>query len=268
MLRIVFVASTLFVFLMSAESSLCQTAPGYPMLQRDPRLCTPQQPQQAQSVARTMNVTVPVPRPPQPLGPPACGPFPSLCPPVPSQARETRPLPVRVEVAVRPESLEQRNPVPVVYRDPGFLGPMIRHGVGLVGATVAAPFRVAEMLVPVGCAPPAAACRPAPPQGCRPTAPAPPPFVPLCPVPPSQMVSKCLPPVGCAPPAPAIAPLPPCAGPPACGPYLPPARVERPEEPPCAPQSLLGGIFNFPFVLLERGRILGDMGQQGSAGWN
>ena len=267
MLRIIFVVGFAFALMNQAVSGICQSIPASSSRgHAGPGLCTPQQPQQAKVVARTVQVAVPAPRPTQPAAPPACGPFPSLCPSVSSQPKDTRPMPVRVEVAVRPEGPEQRNPVPVVYRDPGFLGPMLHYGVGLVGATVAAPFRVAEMLLPVQAPQTPSTCQPSRPQGCRAPV-SPPSFVPLCSAP-ARMTSPCLPSVGCAPPAPAVAPLPPCAGPPSCGPYLPPARVERPEEPPCAPQSLLGGIFNVPFVLLERGRILGDLGSSRSGAWN
>ena len=160
MLRTVVVLGFVIVIINQAEIGICQNVPAsWSRGHASPVFCSPQQPHQAKAVARTVQVTVPLPRP----APPVCGPIPSLCPPVPYRPKDTRSMPVRVEVAVRPEGFEQRNPVPVVYRDPGFLGPMIRHGVGLVGATVSAPFRVAEMLVPVGCAPPAEACRPAPP---------------------------------------------------------------------------------------------------------
>ncbi|MGC9030914.1 MAG: hypothetical protein ACP5LD_14775, partial [Desulfomonilaceae bacterium] len=236
MLRAIFLVGMVFVFMSHGVCGMCQSVPGFsPSIPSLPGLCKPHQPKQVQPVARTVQVTVPAPRPAPPAAPPGCGPMSSLCPPFSSQARDTRPTPVRVEVAVRPEGPEQRSPVPVVYRDPGFLGPMIRHGVGLVGATVAAPFRVAEMLLPVQAPQTLTSCGVGCGQG---PCPAPRPARPCSPLPP----------------APSLAPLPRCAVP-SCGPYMPPAKVERPEEPAWVPQSLLGGVLNVPFVLLERGRI-------------
>jgi len=243
--------------LASGSPALCQTVPGaYAQFPQGVRSYGPQQ--TAQPVARSVNVTVPVPQPPKQCGPPACVPPPPYCSPVFPTAAASRPMPVRVDIAVRPETCDQRHPVPVVYRDPGFFGPIIRHSVGLVGATVAAPFRVLEMLCPLE-GPPCPANRPCSPPACamipyHPPA-APPLFVPKCPAPP------CPPVLTCAPPGPSVAPLPPCASPPPCGPFLPPALVDHDEELPCAPQSLLGGFVQLPFTLAERGRFMGDMGR-------
>ncbi len=205
-----------------------------------------------QPVPKTVSVTVPIPAP-QPRrcpGPPAARlPYPAgpLCSAPPAR----KPMPVRVEVSVRPDLCDRPDLVPVVYRDRGLCQPIISNAVGLVGATIAAPFRLIETLIPVNCGPKA---RPRPPYPqCSPPA--------RRPIP----VGKCGPPACMAPPAcapggPSVAPLPQRATPPACGPFIPPMLVAREEEPPCEPTSLLGGILAFPGRLLHRGRFLGDAG--------
>ncbi|MGO9571134.1 MAG: hypothetical protein ACLP5H_26715 [Desulfomonilaceae bacterium] len=261
MMRITLVFSLIVMVLASSGPALSQSFPAtYPVPPTRVRPCAPQQ--TVQPVARSVNVTVPVPQPPKPYMPPACVPSP-YCPPPAAAAAPSRPMPVRVDIAVRPEACDQRQPVPVVYRDPGFFGPIIRHSVGLVGATVAAPFRVLEMLCPLEGPPcsPKRQCGPPPRAMNCGYPPAAPQFVPKCPVPITQPVPPCPPVLACAPPGPSVAPLPPCASPPLCGPFLPPALVERDEEPPCAPQSLLGGLVQLPFTLAERGRFMGDMGR-------
>jgi len=212
-----------------------------------------------------VQVIVPMPQPPRPFAPPACLPSPPYCPP--AATASARPMPVRVDIAVRPEACNQRRPVPVVYRDPGFLGSIISHSLGLAGATIAAPFRVAEMLLPweASSLSQQRQCGPRPRvPNCGFQSSASPRFAPKCPVPVTQPMPSCAPVVACAPPGPSVAPLPPCALPPPCGPFMPPALVER-DEPPCAPQSLLGGIVQLPFTLAERGRFIGDMGRSPAA---
>ena len=260
---------TLFVMLLGASgSAICQSIPpSYPGNYPAVRPCAPRQ--AVQPVARSVTVTVPMPQPPRLCGPPQyapspycqplCGPplcAPSRCCQPPAATAPARPMPVRVDIAVRPETCDQRCPVPVVYRDPGFLGPIIRNTVGLVGATIAAPFRVAEMLLPLDppC-PPRRQCAPPCPVNCGY-----PQFAPKCPVPVTQPVYRG-PVFTCAPCGPSVAPLPSCAPPPPCGPFMPPAVVELDEEPPCAPQSLLGGIMDLPSRLLQRGRLIGDLGR-------
>jgi hypothetical protein len=217
--------------------------------------------QRVQPVARSVQVTVPMPQPPRPCGPPACLPSQSYCRPPVSATAPSPPMPVRVDIAVRPEECDQRHPVPVVYRDPGFLGPIISHSVGLIGAAIAAPFRVAEMLCPLE----APACPPK--QRCGPTSrplncgyppPAAPQFSPKCPAPITQPVS-CRPVLGCAPPEPSVAPLPPCASPPPCGPNLPPGLVEDYHLPQSESQNLFSGIWNLPGSLIRSGRLTGDI---------
>lgn len=257
------VMSCLSVLLVvSSVPALCQGIPLIrPTFPDNGRACVPQKAVQGpQPVARTVNATVRVPSPNKPYCGPGVSPSQPLCAPAPPATAPVRPLPVRVEVAVRPELFEQRRQVPVVYRDPGFMGLIVRHTVGLAGATVAAPFRVLEMLIPLD-APPNAGnrrCGPPRPQNCEYQQPAAPRFVPLCPPPVTRPAYACAPSVGCAPTGPSVAPLPPCSGPSGCGPYMPPAMVEQ--EPPCAPQSLLGGVLDLPFRLMSRGRVLGDMG--------
>ena len=209
-------------------------------------------------VAKTVNVTVPIftppptrcPAPPIMQCPQLQGP-PCWTPPV------SKPRPVKVGISVRPDLCDRLDLAPVVYRDPGFFKPMISSAVCLVGATVAAPFRLLETLIPVdvrpNCGPPV------PPPGCLPPAP-PPPVIGRCGPPP------CVGPPVCAPGGPSVAPLPQKAVPQGCGPVIPPMLVARDEEPPCAPQSLLGGILKFPSRLLCRGRFVGDMGATPTAG--
>lgn len=257
MVRIVLIFTLSVMVFVSSGSALGQSFPlGYPASPAVMRPCAPPQPR-VQPVVRSVNVTVPVPQPPRPYMPPP------HCPP-PATVAPSRPMPVRVDIAVQPEACDQRRPVPVVYRDPGFLGPIISNSLGLIGATIAAPFRLAEMLCPLE----APACPPkrpcGPPRGmanCGYPPPVAPQFVPKCPVPITQPAGPCGPVLTCAPSGPSVAPLPPCAPPPPCGPFIPPAIVDRDEEPPCAPQSLLGGLAQLPFTLAQRGRFLGDMGR-------
>jgi hypothetical protein len=101
--------------------------------------CQPRQ--QVQPVARQVRVTVPVPPPAVPCAPPVCGPSPMYGPRPCSPPPPARPMPVRVDIAVSPETCDQREPVPVVFRDPGFLRPVVahsvRHGHGAVRADLA-----------------------------------------------------------------------------------------------------------------------------------
>lgn len=262
MIRSAFVSCLSMLFLMSSVSAFCQGIPLVrPMLRDNGTTCGPQKALQGlQPVARTVNATVRVPSPNKPNSGPGVYSAQPWCAPAPPATASGRPLPVRVEVAVRPESCEQRRPIPVVYRDPGFMGPIIRHSVGLAGATVAAPFRVLEMLVPLDASSNVGnrRCGPPRPQNCGYRGLSVPRFAPPCPPPVTRPAYACVPRVGCAPTGPSVAPLPPCGAPSSCGPYMPPAMVER--EPPCAPQSLLGGVLDLPFRLMSRGRLLGDIG--------
>lgn len=216
----------------------------------------------SQTIPRTVSVTVPVPTAAPPIcpAPPNIPCAPPWCVPSPT-ARTTRPAPVRVEVSVRPELCNQVKLAPVVYRDPGFLQPIICSALSLTGATLAAPFRFLETLIPLDSPTKRDGqdCRPrtAPPN-C--TASTPPPVTPRCGPPP------CMGPPACAPGGPSVSPLPQQACPPACGPIIPPMMVAQREEPPCAPQSLFGGIINFPFRLIQQGRFLGDMGAASTDG--
>jgi len=209
-------------------------------------------------VAKTVNVTVPISTPP----PTFCAAPPIMqCPPIQGPPCWTppvsKPTPVRVEVSVRPDLCDRPDLAPVVYRDPGFFKPIIASATCLVGATVAAPFRLLETLIPVdvppNCGPPV------PPPGCLPSTP-PPPVTGRCGPPP------CVGPPVCAPGGPSLAPLPRKTACPTCGPVIPPMLVACNEEPPCAPQSLLGGIVDFPSRLLRRGRFVGDMGATPTGG--
>lgn len=206
--------------------------------------------------ARTMTVTVPVTQPTQPI----CNPrqtFPVGCCPAPVPVAQPRmsTTPVRVDVSVRAEGPEKTNMAPIVYRDPGFFRAIVTSAVSLAGATIAAPFRILETLVPVDCENRIPnSCRPRPPSSCSTQ----------CPAPTPPMIGKCVPkpcfptPVTCAPPGPSVAPLPPFRPAGGCAPFIPPKMVE---DPPCEPQSLLGGLANLPSRFAQRGRFFGDMGQ-------
>jgi hypothetical protein len=247
------------VALLTGASIQCEAADAYGPGSTVPsaRYCPPQQ--RVQPAARSVTVTVPVPPPPKPYMLPTCGQSP-YCPP-PAAAPPSRSMPVRVDIAVRPEACNQWPTVPVVYRDPGFLGPIISHSIELIGATIAAPFRVAEMLCPTGipAGPPGRPCGPSP---CAVNSGYPPPaasqFAPTYPQRMIQPVS-CRPVLGCAPPGPSVAPLPPCKALTACDSNLPPALVEEYQFPQCEPQNLLSGIWNLPARLLYQGRVTGDI---------
>lgn len=261
------------VLSMGTASVQCEAADVYNTRSSFPseRPCV--QKQDVSRVARSVNVTVPVPQPPRQCLPPGCPPSRMYCPPPVCAPQPVRAIPVSVDIAVRPESCDQRRPVPVVYRDPGFLAPLIKHSVGFVGATIAAPFRVAEMLCPVTvpqciprrpCGPPPCSVNRGYPQ------PGPCQFAPPCPAP-MQRPMSCRPILKCAPPGPSVGPLPPCSTAPACGPNLPPALIEEYRYPQCEPQNLLSGIWNLPGQLIRNGRLTGDINRRPSCvppvGW-
>ena len=240
-------ASAILVFLFLCSLGLPATwAQSWPPPR--PHACVPQRSAQPKPVPRTVNVNVPIPCKPQPV---RFSPYPG-CPPAPPVSRPPRSMPVQVQVSVQAAPPCERKCAATAYRDPGPVKPIIVHGASLIGATIAAPFRLADMflerrkkrvcapMVPM-CPPPRFRC---PPQKCR----AP---IPRCPIP-----------MTCAPVGPSAAPLPHAAGPPRCGPYLPPRMVKEPEFPACEPQSLIGGLFNLPFRLMQRGRVLGDLRAQ------
>ena len=127
----------------SAQSTLF---PQHPMGLQQKIQYAPRQPV-GQPVARTVSVQVPVPCAPPVLPPCSSGEV---------RYGPSRTLPVRVEVAVRPEPGCDSRRIPVAFRDPGPLQPIISNGVGLIGSTLAAPFRVAEMLCPL----PQRTCKP------------------------------------------------------------------------------------------------------------
>lgn len=169
-------------------------------------------------------------------------------------------MPVKVDSAVQPPYPCRRgNSVPVVCREPGPIKPIVGYSAALVGAVIAAPFRLAETVCPIT----APACPY--PVGCRPPQPtangcslstAMPACSPPCPP------TMCSPvPCGawaCPPPGPSMAPLPQAACVSGCNVKLPPALLEDYQFPQCEPQDLLSGIWNFPARLLQ-GRLTGDM---------
>ena len=228
----------------SAQSTL---SPQHPMGLQQKIQYAPRQPV-GQPVARTVSVQVPVPCAPPVLPPCSSGEV---------RYGPSRTLPVRVEVAVRPEPGCDSRRIPVAFRDPGPLQPIISNGVGLIGAALAAPFRVAEMLCPL----PQRTCKPMRALSCGPMHPAPP-MSPVChpmPLPCLGGPHACLQPVACAPVGPAVAPLPPASCAPRCGPNVPPRLVEEYQFPQYEAQDLLSGIWNFPGTLIRTGRLAGDI---------
>ncbi|AFM26009.1 hypothetical protein [Desulfomonile tiedjei] len=176
----------------------------------------------------------------------ACNQAPLSCVPVPHKVRSFS----------GPESVHDPKLVPLYVRDPGPVRPIIQCTVGLAGAALALPFRIAEILCPV----PRGTCKPVNAPSCGPNYPVP------------QRVSGCYPtqspagcfpvcrrPVTCAPGGPAVAPLPPVPCVPTCSPNLPPMLVEEYQFPALAPQNLLSGIWNLPGSLLRNGRFAGDI---------
>jgi len=150
--------------------------------------------------------------------------------------------------------------VPLYVRDPGPVRPIIQHSVGLAGATLALPFRIAEILCPLPtrtCVPKTAApCGPVPNVPLR---------APVCqPIPPASnnFTFGCFPPLACSPGGPGIAPLPPVLRGPACGPNLAPALVDEYRFPQLEAQNLLSGIWDLPGSLLRSGRLTGDLGKR------
>lgn len=220
-----------------------------------PVRCAPQPPVQP-PVARSVSVRVPI----------AC-PVPAApmigCREIPR--RPSPPLPVRVEIGIRPESSCDNRAVPLSFRDPGPVQPVISHGVGLVAALVAAPFRLIETVCPVR---PQRQCSAAPaalmtnPHPVHPS-----PFNAYGPPGASHQAHLnrpmiCPPPHGaCAPPVPAISPIPPAGCPPPGSCLPPPTLVREWQLPALEPQSLIGGLWNLPAELLTRGRRDGDCGR-------
>ncbi len=168
-----------------------------------------------------------------------------------------RSVPQKVRTCTAPESACGSKLVPLYFDDPGPVRPIVQHVVGLVGATVALPFRVAEILCPL----PWQDCAPVTAVPCGPV-PVPPTTLSDCyPIPQRacRMPPACLAPVVCAPCGPAVAPLPPALCLPPCAPNVPPALVEEYQFPQVEPQNLLSGIWNLPGNIIRSGRFAGDI---------
>ena len=230
-------------------------------------------------VERTVNVSVPVPRPLPPACPvsPApgyschppvnCRPAPPVCGYPQRKPSHPTSVPVRLNVSVTPRFADHRRMVPVVYSSPGPIEPVVSNAVGLAGALVALPFGVADMFLPTyhpglslrgrreGRPRP---CNVAPTRPCF-TTPICGPPAPACPPP------VCRIPMKCAPVGPSVAPIPGPAGPQPCRPYLPPRIVEDPEFPCLEPRGLISGLVSFPSRVLQRARLLGDMNRDRSS---
>ena len=246
-----------------AQTSFCPPQ----MVCPHPVPCPP--PQAPQPVAKTIDIKVPVPYPPHQVCLPhvaRCGSMPPCVPQ--SVCRHPKPsqMPVRVEVSIRPEKPCDPKLVPLRYRDPGPIRPVVEHTVGFIGSAIALPFRTLEMFVgrckkcpPKPCAP---LCMPAP-MACGPRIvkcgppTCPPPVrlgIPTCGPPPCP--PPCPIPMSCVPTGPSVGPLP-CTGPyQPCSPNIPPEIMrDACEFPPLESKGLLSGAYYFPGRLLQRGRF-------------
>jgi hypothetical protein len=167
------------------------------------------------------------------------------------------PIPQKVKECPAPPPDCGPKLVPLYFRDPGPVKPVIQHIVGLAGATVALPFRMAETLCPL----PQYTWGPTIMPSCQPI-PCVPPTLSLCaptPPPSCSVAPTCFPPLVCRPVGPCVAPLPPAPCRPPCGPNLPPALVGEYWFPQYEAQDLLSGIWNFPGRLIRMGRFAGDI---------
>lgn len=223
---------------------------------------------QPRPIQSTVNVSVvPAPLPPYCPMPRRRG---YACP----QPVKPLPVPVRLNVSVTPQCPEEKRMAPVVYHSPGPIKPVVQNAVGLAGAIVALPFRVADMFLPAYH--PALSLeqgRQGYGQG-RYQGPMPfPPSSPgICPPPKPWMPTVCPPPLcriplRSTPVGPSVAPLPGPGPPQPCQPFLPARMVEDPDEYSCLePQGILAGLINLPFRFCERARLWGDLSPRGYTG--
>ena len=197
---------------------------------------------------------------PVPCGPPV----PPPCPSGEVRYGPSRTLPVRVEVPVRLDTCCDSRKIPATFPHPGPLQPIISSGVGLVGAVLAAPFRVAEMFCPL----PQRTCKPMRTISCGPTYPAPPtpPVWYPAHLPWLSGPHACPPPLVSGPVGPAIAPLPPAPCAPRRLPNVPPRLVEEYQFPQYEAQDLLSGIWDLPGTLIRSGRLAGDIHEKPPCG--
>jgi hypothetical protein len=204
-----------------------------------------------------------------------CPPAPPYCQPAPQPQARSCPMPQQPAYGTYPrkctppplpEPTCSPRLVPVQFRDPGPVQPIMAHLTGLVGATVALPLRIAETLCPVpvkSCRPPVSACRP--PQ-CAPRqmpACAPPPCA--APMPSCGAPAPYPPMLACEHGGPCVAHLPPCS-PPSCGPQIPPALLREYEFAPLEPQALLTGLWNLPARMARGARFTGDVMKPAACG--
>lgn len=148
MLRLCTVLGLALLILGPSATVFCQVIPGcHPVPYQTPKPCAQSRP--APTIARTVQVDVPVP-----CARVACFPVnhyaPISCsPPVCSQPPSTRPVQVRVEIRVRPEPCGPKPQDTRLCADP------LRPVFGLVAATMAVPIRILEGMLPLPhrCAP-------------------------------------------------------------------------------------------------------------------
>lgn len=161
-------------------------------------------PQQSapKTVSRTVEVNVPVPCP-QPCFPvQACAPSPSCqpmscCPPPCPPPCPTKPVRVRVDVVVRPESPKCCMPQRYCCENPPVFEPIFYHAAWMIKSIVAAPLGLGNCMlghgtirqplpppIPVACIPCPIACYPPPANMCAPP-------VPQCMPPCQPIVQQC-----------------------------------------------------------------------------
>ena len=135
-------ASALVVFFFLSSLGISSAAAQSWPPQRPPA-CVPHRSAQPKPVPRTVNVTVPVPhKAPQAM----CAPYP-CCPPAPPVSRRPASMPVQVQVSVQAAPSRDGSCARLVYRDQGPIKPILQYGTALIGATIAAPFRLADMFL-------------------------------------------------------------------------------------------------------------------------
>ncbi len=163
----------------------------------------------------------------------------------PCAAPQRAPLCAPAKIRTAPPKSASSFPrlIPIEIRDSGPIKPIVAHTVWLAGALIAAPFRLMETVLPLGyISGYSGASAPVPPPGvaCVPYG-APP---------------RALPFTG--------APFTQAGGGYGQGPSYPmgnpsPSSQEN-RFPQVEPQSLLGGVVQFPTTMVTQGRILGDLG--------
>lgn len=144
MIRIAIFFSLFIMLLATSGPALCQGFPAcYPAPIPSYSQCGPSRP--APPISRTVQVDVPVPCALMPCGPPIpcrpnpCGP--PVCAPPPCP---TKPVQVRVDVVVRPESPKPCAPQTFCCENPPVFEPIFYRAAGLVQSLIVAPLGLGE----------------------------------------------------------------------------------------------------------------------------